>query len=583
MQTVGHPVRQGVDLDSVIATAELSRRASRPPDCEAENLALVALAQQIAGSPEDILQKLVEKTLELCKADSAGISILEEEGGRKIFRWHAIAGRYASHRWSTTPRNFSPCGTVLDRNTLMLFSRPGRHFTYLEEVLPPIVEALLVPLSVRGELVGTIWLMANDEQRKFETEDARVLENLAKFASAACQLSLASEAIRESDRRKDDFLAVLAHELRNPLAPMQNAVHYLRQRGMAQPDERKAIDMLGRQVQSMTRMIDDLLDISRISRDKLELRKQPVELAAFVHLALETSRPFIELCGHELTVALPAGPVHLEGDSTRLAQVVANLLNNAAKYTRDGGHIELSAEQQGPEIAIRVRDDGVGIAPDMLSRIFDPFTQVDSSLERSRGGLGIGLALVKRLVQMHGGTVEASSAGLGQGSEFVIRIPAFPQPEVAPVRQAYDGETYPRVAGALRILVVDDNRDSANSLAMVLRLDGYEVLTAYDGPSALQVASDTRPQVILQDLGMPGMSGYEVAQRLSQQTSTLTPVLFALSGYGTAEDKQHSAQAGFSNHLTKPVDLDVLQGLLAGVEAQCRASASRDQPQSRRL
>jgi signal transduction histidine kinase/CheY-like chemotaxis protein len=567
LKTLVRPGRHGEDLESVIATADLSRRLSRSRDCEAENIALVALAQQIAASPEDILQKLVETTLELCKADSAGISILEDEGGQKIFRWHAIAGRYAPHRWGATPRHFSPCGTVLDRNALMLFSRPGRYFTYLDETIPPIVEALLFPLAVGGELVGTIWLMANDERRKFDTEDARVLENLAKFAAAAYQLSLASKAIRESDRRKDDFLAVLAHELRNPLAPMQNAVHYLRHRGLAQPDERKAIDVLGRQIQSMTRMIDDLLDISRISRDRLELRKERIELGTVINHALETSRPFLDLCGHALTVALPTVPIWLEGDFTRLAQVIANLLNNAAKYTRDGGRIAVSVAELENEITIRVRDDGLGIATEMLTRIFEPFSQVDSSLERSRGGLGIGLALVKRLVQMHGGTVEAISAGLGRGSEFVVRIPSSVQSGAAPeIRLADPVESFPGASRELRILVVDDNRDSANSLAMLLRLQGYEALTAYDGPSALQVVADTRPQVVLQDLGMPGMSGYEVARQLSREPSTQATVLFALSGYGTSEDKQRSREAGFREHLVKPVDLEVLQGLLKSVQ-----------------
>jgi len=567
MQSVVHPVRQGADLESVISTIELAWRTSRPPDHEAENRALVALAQEIAGSPEGILQQLVERTLELCKADSAGISIAEEENGQQIFRSHAIAGRHASRRLGTMPRHFSPCGTVIDRNALMLFSHPGRHFAYLKDVSPPIVETLLCPFSIDGELIGTIWVMANDDQRKFESEDARVLRNLAKFAAAACQMKLSAEAVQQADRRKDDFLAVLAHELRNPLAPMQNAVQYLRNRGLAQPDERRAIDVLGRQVHSMTRMIDDLLDISRITRDKLELRTQRIQLETVVNHALETARPLIDACGHALAVTLPAEPVWFEGDLTRLAQVIANLLNNAAKYTKDSGRIELDAAEQEGEITIRVRDNGLGIAGEMLARIFDPFSQVDSSLERSRGGLGIGLALVKRLVQMHGGTVEANSIGLEQGSEFIVRIPSTGRPGVPLETERADRDArYPAVSQDLRILVVDDNRDSANSLAMLLRLQGYETLTAYDGPSALQVVADTRPQVVFQDLGMPGMSGYDVARQLSQEPSTRATVLFALSGYGTAEDKQRSREAGFHDHLVKPVDLELLQGLLKSVQ-----------------
>lgn len=566
MSTLLQPIRDGVDLESVISTVELARRPWRAPDHEAENRALVALAQEIAGSPEDILQKLVEKALGLCRADSAGISIAEELDGKQIFRWRAIAGKYALHRWGTTPRDFSPCGTVLDRDALMMFSRPARHYAYLDEAQPPIVEALLVPFSVRAELVGTIWIMANDDIRKFDAEDARVLVSLAKFASAAYQSSLAAEVIRESDRRKDDFLAVLAHELRNPLAPMQNIVHYLRQRGLAQPDERKAIDVLGRQVQTMTRMIDDLLDISRISRDKLVLRRQRIELAAVIEHALETCRPLIEACGHELTVVSPGETIWLDGDSTRLVQIVSNLLNNAAKYTNDGGRIVLTLDEKNGETSIRVRDNGLGIAAEMQERIFEPFSQVDHSLERSRGGLGIGLALVKRLVHMHGGTVEVHSPGLGQGSEFVVRIPsAAPTAPLREIRQAYRTGSAIAASQNLRILIVDDNPDSANSLAMLLRLRGYETLTAYDGQSALQVVADTHPHVVLQDLGMPGMSGYEVARRLGEEPSTRATVLFAVSGYGTAEDKQRSRGAGFRDHLVKPVDLDLLQGLLGTV------------------
>lgn len=567
MNSVAQSARASTGLESVIATKELARRPWRRPAYEPENRALVALAQQIASSPEDILQKLVEQTQALCKADSAGISIAEDHNGVQIFRWHAIAGRFSAHRWGTTPRDFSPSGTVLDRNALMLFSSPGRHFAYLDQALPPIVEALLVPFSVRGELVGTIWIMAHDALREFDAEDARVLVNLGKFAAAAYQLGMAAEVIRQADRRKDDFLAVLAHELRNPLAPIQNAVHHLRYRGTAQSEDMKVVDVIGRQVQSMTRMIDDLLDISRISRDKLELRRQRMNLSTVVGHALETSRPFIETCGHRLEVMLPDDPVWMQGDPTRLAQVIANLLNNAAKYTRDGGRIALIVKELEGEITIRVKDNGLGIAAGMLHGIFEPFFQVDSSLERSCGGLGIGLALVRRLVQMHGGTVEATSPGLGQGSEFVVRIPATAPAEILPeVKVRLQGEGGKSANRDLRILVVDDNRDSADSLAMLLRLQGYETLTAYDGPSALQLVADTQPRVVLQDLGMPGMSGYEVARQLSRSPTIGATVLIAMSGYGTAEDKQRSREAGFQEHLVKPVDFDALQGLLAMVE-----------------
>ena len=568
------PAPNLVDLQSVIVTDALNDRPSRPPDYQAESGALVAMAQAIASAPEDILQTLAETTLGLCKADSAGVSIAEEEGGREIFRWHAIAGRYAAHRWGTTPRHFSPCGTVMDQNTLMLFSNPGRHFTYLNEVDPPIVEALLFPFAVGGKVIGTLWVMANDGRRKFEIEDARLLGNLAKFVSTAYQVRLSLKVTQEAERRKDEFLAVLAHELRNPLAPMHNAVQYLRHFDSGQPGQQQANQVLGRQLQSMTRMIDDLLDVSRISRGKLQLRKERVDVATILKHAVETCRPLMEACRHELALDVPSEAIWVEADPVRLAQAVDNLLNNAAKYTREGGRIELSAGTQGNEIVIRVLDNGIGVSPDMLARIFEPFTQVDSSLERSRGGLGIGLALVQSLVQMHHGTVEAHSAGLGQGSQFSIRLPAAPQTSEAPALPVPDERElrYERPK-AVRILVVDDNHDCADSLAMLLRLHGHDVHTAYDGPSALRAAAEQIPQVILQDLGMPGMSGYDVAQQLRRQSVTENTMLLALSGYGTAEAQQRSLEAGFQHHLLKPVDLSVLKRLIASVPLRQNAPA----------
>jgi signal transduction histidine kinase/CheY-like chemotaxis protein len=555
-----------VDLQSVIITDSLNDRPSRPPDYQAESSALGAVAQAITSAPEGILQALVETTLSLCKADSAGVSIAEEEGGGEILRWHAIAGRYASHRWGTTPRHFSPSGTVMDQNALVLFSNPARHFTYFNEVDPPIIEALMCPFAVGGKIIGTLWVMANDDRRQFDTEDGRLLGNLAKFAATAYQVRLSLTLTQEAQRRKDEFLAVLAHELRNLLAPMHSAVQYLGHFDSGQPEQYQASQVLGRQLKSMTRMIDDLLDVSRIGCGKLQVRKERVDLTTVLKHAVETCRPLMEAYRHELVLDIPSGAIWVDADPVRLAQVFDNLLNNAAKYTREDGRIELSAGTLGTEAVIRVLDHGLGVPADMLSRIFEPFTQVDSSLERSHGGLGIGLALVRSLVRMHDGTVEAYSAGLGHGSEFLIRLPIAPQTSEAPALPVPD-ERKLSLEGpkAVRILVVDDNHDCADSLAMLLRLHGYDVNTAYDGPSALRVAVEQAPQVILQDLGMPGMSGYEVAQQLRQQSITKDTVLLALSGYGTADAQQRSLEAGFQHHLVKPVDLSVLRRLIASV------------------
>jgi signal transduction histidine kinase/integral membrane sensor domain MASE1/ActR/RegA family two-component response regulator len=372
----------------------------------------------------------------------------------------------------------------------------------------------------------------------------------------------AEDALREADRRKDEFLAVLAHELRNPLAPISNAVHILGLAGEDGVAVERARQMMERQIPHLVRLVDDLLDVSRITRGKIELRRSPVELATVVDRAVEASRPLIAAGGHDLVVTVPREPVTLDADPTRLAQVIANLLNNAAKYTKPRGSIRLTAEREEGEAVIRVRDTGIGIPADMLSRVFDMFIQVDSSLDRSHGGLGIGLTLVKQLVELHGGSVAAASEGLGRGSEFVVRLPVVPETASGP--GCSRPEDRPRLSPR-RVLVVDDNRDSAESLAELLRLAGHEVRTANDGAAALEAARAYRPEVILLDLGMPGMSGYEVARRLREQGASRDVVLVALTGWGQAEDRRLTKEAGFDYHLTKPADLAALERVFASL------------------
>ena len=370
-----------------------------------------------------------------------------------------------------------------------------------------------------------------------------------------------ADELAEANRHKDEFLATLAHELRNPLAPIRNAVQYLGMEGLTEPDVKTARDVIARQVTVMVRLIDDLLDVSRISRNKLDIRKERVELAAVVESAVESSRPLIQQCGHELTVSLPPQPVHLDADPIRLAQVFLNLLNNAAKYTKRGGHIWLTAEREGSDAVVSVRDNGIGIPGDMLSRIFDMFTQVDRSLERSQGGLGIGLTLVRRLVEMHDGSIEARSNGPDQGSEFVVRLPLFIQPPQEPPPRS-DGPRATALSGC-RILVVDDNKDSADSLGMLLRLKGNEIRTAYDGLEAVEVAETFHPELVLLDIGLPKLNGYEVARRIRQQPWGRDVILVALTGWGQDEDRRRSQEAGFNFHIVKPVELAALEELLA--------------------
>lgn len=368
-------------------------------------------------------------------------------------------------------------------------------------------------------------------------------------------------ALMEADRRKDEFLAILAHELRNPLAPLRNALEAMR----LKPHDREAASwaraLMERQVAQMVRLIDDLLDLSRVSRGRIELRHERSDLATLVQGALDVCGPSIANAGHRLTVELPGTPMPLVCDPTRVVQVICNLLSNAVKYTPPGGHITLSARRRDDLFEVSVRDTGIGIPSDMLARVFDMFTQVPHAIERSQGGLGIGLTLVKRLVELHGGQVEAKSVGPGLGSEFIVRLPERMTAHAAPVVVAAlpDKVSSPKQ----RILVADDNRDAADSLAVMLRIAGHDVRTAYDGQQALDVAETFKPSLALLDLGMPRVNGHDTARRLRETEHGRNIVIIALTGWGQPEDRNRSVAAGFDHHLVKPVAPSMLERLLA--------------------
>jgi PAS domain S-box-containing protein len=368
--------------------------------------------------------------------------------------------------------------------------------------------------------------------------------------------------LSEADRRKNEFLAMLAHELRNPLAPISNAARALRMRGRDGDAVRSASEMLERQVSQMARLVDDLLDMSRITRGKIELRRERIELAVIIDQAIEAARPLCRSMNHELTVELPPEPIHMDADPTRVAQVVGNLLNNGCKFTDKGGHIWLTVAREGEHAVIRVRDNGIGIAAAQLPRVFEMFEQVDTSLERSRDGLGIGLTLVKTLVEMHGGTVEARSEGIGRGSEFIVRLPIVV--ETAKTESATTA-TQPEAVVGRRVLIVDDNVDGAESLAMLLELAGHMTQKAHDGLEALDAAEQFRPDAILLDIGLPLLNGYEVCHRIRQEPWGKEIVLVALTGWGQEEDRHRSREAGFNAHMVKPVNHDGLLKLLAAV------------------
>jgi two-component system CheB/CheR fusion protein len=374
---------------------------------------------------------------------------------------------------------------------------------------------------------------------------------------------MAEDSLREADRRKDEFLAMLSHELRNPLAPILNAVGVLKRPGLSDEQLEWARGTIERQVENLTRLVDDLLDVSRITQGKIALKRENLDLTAVIARALETCRPIIEARNHKLTVNLPPRSVRLNGDLIRLAQVISNLLGNAAKYTDEGGAIRLTAETVNDEVVVRVEDNGTGIPAEDLPRVFDLFIQADRSLDRAQGGLGIGLTLARGVVEMHGGRLEVFSDGPGRGSEFVARFPApADAPGVACESSAVVKDAWTEASKTCRVLVVDDNVDSAESLSVALAMEGHKTKTAHDGPSALQLARAFRPQVTLLDIGLPGMNGYEVARKLRKQPGGRKTTLIALTGYGQEEDRRKSKEAGFDHHLTKPVDYDTLASLI---------------------
>ena len=414
--------------------------------------------------------------------------------------------------------------------------------------------------------------------RSLQHANAELAAANRSLQSEIAERARAEHALKEADRHKDEFLAMLAHELRNPLAPIHNAIELMRLKPLEDPQLTWAQDVIARQLTYLTRLVDDLLDVSRITRGKINLARQVVELESLISRAVETVHPLFDEHRHQLTLELPEPGVHVFGDPTRLTQAIANVLGNAAKYTDAGGQISLTTVVREGDVEIRIRDNGIGIRPELLPHVFELFTQIDRQDGRAQGGLGIGLALVQRLVQMHQGEVTAVSEGPGKGSEFVIRLPRLltekepvGQPHVIPVSSsaAEVAAVVAPLAGASaarfarRILIADDNNDALESLATLLQLSGHEVFTATNGGTALQSAERHRPEVALLDIGMPMLDGYEVAKRIRAQPWGQRITLVALTGWGQDSDRRRSREAGFDSHLVKPLDLETLTDLLA--------------------
>ena len=473
-------------------------------------------------------------------SEGAGVLLLTEESLLRDTSHHLREALALQPAWSTVPL------IVLARETTDV-----RVDSVLADVLANVT---LVERPVRQRtLVSVVQAALRARRHQYEIRDA-----LVERKRAAEELARQASKLLEADRRKDEFLATLAHELRNPLAPVRTGLEVLK-RAPASPAASRAREMMDRQVGHMVRLIDDLLDVSRITLGKVNLQRERLTLRAVIEAAIETSRPAIDGAHHKLQVSIPEEPIWVDADRTRLAQILDNLLNNAAKYTPGGGEIEVLAGREGDTAFVRVKDNGIGIAPESIPEAFELFSQLNRRQERHQGGLGIGLALVKKLVDMHGGSIAAESEGSGRGSAFTVRLPA-----VAATAKAVAGVGAPEhaVAEPRRILVVDDNVDAAESLSDLLESLGQETRTAHSGPAALQAALDFRPDLVLLDIGLPGISGYEVAKRFRADESLAGATLVAVTGWGAEEDKRKAAEAGFDVHLTKPIEMRDIERVL---------------------
>jgi signal transduction histidine kinase/CheY-like chemotaxis protein len=731
------PLCSALPVEAVIITPELDRRPVRSPDFQADSQVLLALMRALQNADADLWQKLAETALKVCRAHSAGVTIDEEGQGRGGMRCQGAAGRLSAIAGYDCPREEGPCGTVLDRRAPILVASPERHFIGMKAYALPIVEMLIVPLAVGAATVGTLWVMAHDDTRRFDREDLRLLTNLsecacvvyqvlqrrvqvqaalarervgsqllqaisaglmreaepnalykqildaattimsAEFASmqmvdegelhlveckgfhpdsvrffervnptfaTSCARTLSTgqrsiiadteksellagraeleefrrsglramlstpllcrsgelvgvltthwrvphepsaeelrlldvlarlaadlmerartdQALRESDRRKNEFLAMLSHELRNPLAPITTGLELL-----CRPDNKPEMiqsihGMMRRQVSHLTRLVNDLLDLSRITRGTIELKRAPLELRVVIEAAIELARPLIDQRQHNLVLEQACCTLPVDGDLERLTQVVSNVLSNAARYTDPEGRIHLRVASEAGQAVIRIRDSGLGIPDGKLEEVFEMFAQVPEHRARSGGGgLGIGLALSRRLVELHGGAIWATSSGLGHGSEFVIRLPLATSTSVA---DEMIRERSPVAQPGRQVLIIEDNVDAANALRLALESFGHAVQVAHDGPSGLAKLEELAPEVVLLDIGLPGMDGYEAARRLRTGRRGRDVLLVAVTGWGQKDDRERARAVGFDAHLTKPATLEELRAVMA--------------------
>ncbi|HSN20898.1 MAG TPA: response regulator [Usitatibacter sp.] len=499
-------------------------------------------------------------------ADYGAMVLMSPDGSVRARRHSCVAG------WEQYVGAHRPAFEALLEQQQSRAMAEGAH-QFIDRLVPqppegeldeaPSGEVHAFPLTTRGKARGVLLLAMGPSARHLAGHDLSLADNLAGRAASALDNCLLYEEIQNADRRKNEFLATLSHELRNPLAPLRSALHMLRTQPLDPQRIAPLLQTMDRQVAQMTRLVEDLLDISRITRGAIELRRETLDVSSEVRHALESCHVPLDAGGHEVIVQLPSTPLNVVADRVRLQQILENVILNAVKYTNPKGRIEVSAASDLSDVVIRVRDNGIGIAPDKLAQVWDLFVQVDESPDRTRKGLGIGLALVRDLVKRHGGSVEAFSEGLGKGSTFTIRLPRAARHDMP--SDVPSGAVQPAAKqGERRVLIVDDNLDAAETLAMMLELLGQETRQAHDGHEALKAAQEYRPDLIFMDIGLPGLNGHEVVSRMRRELGMGDIYIVALSGYGTEEDRRRSSEAGFDAHLVKPLDPAQLPQLLAG-------------------
>lgn len=536
----------------------------------AARLSAVARASRAVNSVlsvEQIAHILAEESRRILRTHQTVVSLTTDRDWAQSINAVSLSDKYAAYRnYERKPDGSGIYAEVCRNNQTMrltqeeLEQHPAwKGFSLHAQEHPPMRGWLAVPLiDHNGKNLGLI--QASDKViGEFTAEDEAILNQLAATASVGIQNARLYDSLREQDRRKDEFLATLAHELRNPLAPLRTGLDLLGVSDDAEQSSRIR-HMMQRQLSHMVHLIDDLMDVSRVSSGKVELKRERVTLRTVIESALEVIEPTIKAARHQLRLQLPETPLYVRGDPTRLAQVVSNLLNNATKYTPPGGIISVLVEREDNDVLVRITDTGVGIERNMLTKVFDIFTQVDPSIDRSQGGLGIGLSLVQKLVELHGGTVTAESAGLGQGSAFTVILPVLEESEEShALTETADAQA--KIVGK-RLLVVDDNVDAAEALAMLLRFSGHTVKTAHSGTEALEVVENFIPDAVFLDLGLPGLNGYEVAIAIRKKPLLVETVLIALTGWGNEEDRRRSQEAGFDAHLVKPADAKTVTSAL---------------------